>query len=922
MGKSFKLLLHLVVVFALTAFTTVPGGLARERERTPALAGEVQAWLEEGKLRLQIELEETSEKAVLRVSQGEREASRTYRGEKRISATVEPVSAEPFLVALETDAPATEEYRWEIPLPSGFKALAKRLTLKRAAWEKKLPQKAERLEVTLSNQQKEDSGADEQRQSELPLLERWASEFYERFDREEKPEESELQTFRTIFEMEPNDTFEKADWLFDRKDAFGKLKQRGDVDYWKIRAPRDGVMEIVLQDIPAGENYDLCVYDAQKRELGCSEQSGNADEHLEAIPVKNREWYYVLVKGKGNSFNKNQYYRLSAEVRTSAAAGNADSFEPNDTFAKAFDLGNGQAWNEQTLEASLHSRSDTDVYRFSIALASTLEIKLEGVPEGMDIDLSLLDGNGKTLKKSNKPKNADEEIVWNADPGTYGILVAAGKNSGFAENRYKLSVKVRTMPVLLIPGIGGTRLQKEEYGKASEIWLAAKKIIWGVNDPEHRRALALTPVMDGSTEVEPRTRGIRIYPEEADEGFRAIEFLSYEYPELSEQYHSMVQALEKEGYRKAKTLFAVPYDWRYSNENNARQLKERIDLALKRSGAQQVQLVAHSMGGLLVRETLLSHASFQPKVRRVIYMGTPFLGSPRAYQALRLGYDFGIPFLDEDTGRIIAEYSPAVYELLPSRKFHSLSPFLLDVHFTRKYSYADLQLNRQLRVPYVPLLKQAIKLHDKWENQTIPGVQQFSIVGTGQSTLLGYKYEGLMNQFVPFYDDSEGDGTVPFVSADYAQKDITRKFYATVSHASMPSSPKIIAQVIQLLKGVEKAEKGLSKSAKKEYDYLYYMMMREDGGFPAVTIRKDGEELTIQPDKKEWREDLRIEKHGNIVVIHVLDKEPLDLFLPPGERGNVKVRVFSSQFSGEEKKNGREYLLTEAGLVEVNNSRE
>ena len=100
MGKSFKLLLHLVVVFALTAFTTVPGGLARERERTPALAGEVQAWLEEGKLRLQIELEETSEKAVLRVSQGEREASRTYRGEKRISATVEPVSAEPFLVAL------------------------------------------------------------------------------------------------------------------------------------------------------------------------------------------------------------------------------------------------------------------------------------------------------------------------------------------------------------------------------------------------------------------------------------------------------------------------------------------------------------------------------------------------------------------------------------------------------------------------------------------------------------------------------------------------------------------------------------------------------------------------------------------------------------------------------------------------------
>lgn len=890
MGKSVKRLVHLLTLLVLMTSIAVPDGWAKEQENKP-LVKEIMAWLEDEEVRLQIELEETPEKAVLSFFQSGQETSRTFRKEDRLSVAVELASTEPLVVALTTSSPEEAAVRWEIAIPEDIDVTAKEITLRKETWDKKAAKKVELLEIVAPGEADDHS------------------------DSGEKPKGADVEALRKIVEMEPNHSMEKADWLYEGQDAFGKIKEKGDVDYWKIRAPQNGFMNVSLKEIPAKQNFSLYVFDAKKQELARSESPGNDDEIIAGISVERREWYYIMVQGAGSSFSKDADYRLRVEFQSGPLGGDADPYEPNQTFANAYDLE-----NEHSLQANLHSPQDVDFYRFAIKLASTVEVKLEGIPAGMDIDVYLLDSKGSIIGKSEKPRNIDEEIVVNADPGTYGIKVMASKRSGFTANTYKLSVLTHTMPVILIPGIGGTRLQMEEEGRISEIWLGAKKIIWGINDPEHRRALSLTYVREGGVEVEPRIGGIRVFPEQADEGFRAIEFLSYDYPEQSEQYHSMVLELEEQGYSKSRTLFAMPYDWRFSNTGNARHLKERIDLALQRSGARQVQLVAHSMGGLLVRETLLSNISYQSKVRRVIYMGTPFLGSPRAYQALRFGYDFGIPFMDEETGRLIAEYAPAVYELLPSQKHHNLSPFLKK-YPRSKYSYMDFRLKKELKVPYAPLLNQAIKLHDKWENKTIRNVKQYSIIGTGQSTLLGYHHDYIWNVFTPYYDNSTGDGTVPFVSADYAQSDISKKFYVKGEHAKLPVIRQVIEQVIHLLKGEEKAQSAVSKSSEKEYDYLYYMLMREDGEFPVVTIQKSGREMTIQPDKKEWWEDLSIEKHGNIVVIHSKDKQPLTFQLPAGEEEGIRVRVFSSEFSKKEREEGKEYRLTREGLVEMEKSR-
>lgn len=750
-------------------------------------------------------------------------------------------------------------------------------------------------------------------------VQRWADDFYDAFPTGKKPKETALRSRQALFELEPNDTFGKADWLFDAKDGYGKIGKEGDVDTWKIKATSSGTMNVALRDIPPGQDYHLYVYSDEKRELGRAEGEGRADENVEGIAMEKNSWYYIVVKGNDGSYHKDFYYRLRADFLPEQGNAKADEYEPNNSAAEAYAV---DADFNPALQANLHSLEDVDYYRFGIALSSTVRLDLQELPAGMDLDLYLLDRSGKVLAKSEKPKNANEQIVFQASPETYTIKVVASKRSGFAPNTYKLDVKSLPIPVILIPGIGGSRLEAEEDGEISEIWLGLGDSLIGINDPRHRRLLSLEPIRPGSVDVRPRDQGVRIFPERADEGFSAIEYLSHSpldpVREVTEQYYSMVKELEKLGYKKFRTLFAMPYDWRYSNAKNAEALKQKIDLALQRSGASQVQLVAHSMGGLLVRETLLANVSYQSKVQRIIYMGTPFLGAPRAYQAIRYGYNFSIPWMDEDTGKIISEYAPAVYELLPSRKYFETVGFLKK-NRNEPYSYDEFVSDSAIRLSYSPLVKQAGKLHDKWDRKLI-NVPQYSIVGQGEPTLLGYFFDAYHQTWAPYYDRGMGDGTVPYLSASYGQKDIKKKYYVNGEHAKLPTIPEVIRQVSQLLQGIDETQPGLRKSSVKRQPYLTYLLSRSDGSFPEVRISKSSRSQIIAKGQKEVWDDLSIEYHGNLAVLHVKDGEELafeELAPRSGTDAVLYIQRFSSEDSEEERDTGKWYRLGERGSLEA-----
>jgi pimeloyl-ACP methyl ester carboxylesterase len=133
------------------------------------------------------------------------------------------------------------------------------------------------------------------------------------------------------------------------------------------------------------------------------------------------------------------------------------------------------------------------------------------------------------------------------------------------------------------------------------------------------------------------------------------------------------------GSLKARGLKVIPfaYDFRYSAAASAAALRRFIGAVLKRTARSRVDIVAHSMGGLVIKRYLAEHPE-EPRVGTVVMLGTPHLGAPSAYRTLLVGDDLGASF-DLPGGSFDAvspclvrraiHNMPGVYDLLPSRSY-------------------------------------------------------------------------------------------------------------------------------------------------------------------------------------------------------------------------------------------------------------
>ena len=123
-------------------------------------------------------------------------------------------------------------------------------------------------------------------------------------------------------------------------------------------------------------------------------------------------------------------------------------------------------------------------------------------------------------------------------------------------------------------------------------------------------------------------------------------------------------------------LFVFPYDWRRDNAGNAVLLREYIQCVRRFYPGQDVNIVAHSMGGLLSRQYLLQNPT-DHHVANFISIASPYLGAPKLIYTLETG-----DFLDKDNnllGRavnttfkdIIGSFKGG-HQLLPSRKYYEM----------------------------------------------------------------------------------------------------------------------------------------------------------------------------------------------------------------------------------------------------------
>lgn len=147
---------------------------------------------------------------------------------------------------------------------------------------------------------------------------------------------------------------------------------------------------------------------------------------------------------------------------------------------------------------------------------------------------------------------------------------------------------------------------------------------------------------------------------------------------IFEIYNDLIKALRHELSVKADKptpVFAFPYDWRMDLRLTAKILADFINevkartLLLKHyKGAKdeiKVDLVGHSMGGILITEYLSKFGS-EAKIGKVATIGTPFLGSIESIVKITTGMSLLAGDTPKEREREAARATPAVYQLFPS----------------------------------------------------------------------------------------------------------------------------------------------------------------------------------------------------------------------------------------------------------------
>ncbi len=101
-------------------------------------------------------------------------------------------------------------------------------------------------------------------------------------------------------------------------------------------------------------------------------------------------------------------------------------------------------------------------------------------------------------------------------------------------------------------------------------------------------------------------------------------------------YDNLVDTLLLNGYLLDQTLFTFPYDWRKSNVDTATLLKSKIDEVKGVCHCAKVDVVAHSMGGL-VAQYYAESSQYANDIDNLIFLGTPHKGATADYLTWEAG---------------------------------------------------------------------------------------------------------------------------------------------------------------------------------------------------------------------------------------------------------------------------------------------
>lgn len=209
------------------------------------------------------------------------------------------------------------------------------------------------------------------------------------------------------------------------------------------------------------------------------------------------------------------------------------------------------------------------------------------------------------------------------------------------ERPVSVHVRPAELPIVVIPGIMGSRLTDP---RTDELVWNPMGIPLGEGpgifqaDPDRLSQASASLVPDET------------HPYELASHHRQVSHIKHYYNLIPDFYGALARYLAAMQNATLTELHLTPrvyccgYDWRQDNARSAARLASVVDEALRETGARQVIIVAHSMGGLVARYYCRVLGG-ESKVHQLVLLASPTMGSPAAYAQTRRGL-YGIYFRD------------------------------------------------------------------------------------------------------------------------------------------------------------------------------------------------------------------------------------------------------------------------------------
>jgi pimeloyl-ACP methyl ester carboxylesterase len=469
-------------------------------------------------------------------------------------------------------------------------------------------------------------------------------------------------------------------------------------------------------------------------------------------------------------------------------------------------------------------------------------------------------------------------------------------------------------PVIFVPGIAASVLSKGD----DVIWPSKKMWNWDEMDLTVPSPVALLPTdilrNFGGTGYDPMLAVLR------GEG----------YPEY--KWNARVPC-DTTQIASKPLLFPFPYDWRVSNVQSAAKLRDYVQCVQSFHPGKKINIVAHSMGGLITRRMLLEYPQTNAAIKQVITVGSPFLGAPKAIATVFQGYFLGdagtlMDVLTRAKIKNLARGFDAIYELYPSRPLFSdpgrkslgMSPLQLmtltnaNNNFVKDLVYSEFVAHMNSAVPASGDKGQRFHDYggqDGW-NPDATGLAYTQYVGfeSKASTVaqvrvikkVWYEQGGNLPNVVRTSSDTElvygvGDGTVPWISAALPgglRASGSRVIYvkgptSAVQHAGLTNHPTVYAGIIDLMRtAVTTARRSIATTATSD-------LGDEDDPVEEVTpqtyLTLSGiGDFVLRDSFGNSSEPAAADEIGRIVPrtqVHPLGERSTSVLLPPGENFRI-----------------------------------